>query len=275
MPETRELERQLRLATRTGKYIVGRKEVLRSLKGSKMLVWSASANIPPEILDQSRAAGIPTLRYEGNPIQLGRACGIPFKVSVIAIKSPGDADFSAFKVAQDYSPSQSFLSPSLSSFGSTTPIATSIEPRLTGQGTAATLEPEEVISPTVQPTRSVTEKTKEIKVETGKETIAEGKEAPKTTERKKRKKKKNRADASSEKDEEEEEGEKEKTKEERSLEPSEKGEVAAEEEEEDRVAGEKETAGKGKKGSKKSKIAEKKKKKASASKGKTSKSPKD
>lgn len=274
MPETRELERQLRLATRTGKYIVGRKEVLRSLKGSKMLVWSASANIPPEILDQSRAAGIPTLRYEGNPIQLGRACGIPFKVSVIAIKSPGDADFSAFKVAQDYSPSQSFLSPSLSSFGSTTPIATSIEPRLTGQGTAATLEPEEVISPTVQPTRSVTEKTKEIKVETGKETIAEGKEAPKTTERKKRKKK-NRADASSEKDEEEEEGEKEKTKEERSLEPSEKGEVAAEEEEEDRVAGEKETAGKGKKGSKKSKIAEKKKKKASASKGKTSKSPKD
>ncbi len=273
MPETRELERQLRLATRTGKYIVGRKEVLRSLKGSKMLVWSASANIPPEILDQSRAAGIPTLRYEGNPIQLGRACGIPFKVSVIAIKSPGDADFSAFKAAQDYSPSQSFLSPSPSSFGSTTPIATSIEPRLTGQGTAATLEPEEVISSTVQPTRSVTEKTKEIKVETGKETIAEGKEAPKTTERKKRKKK--RADASSEKDEEEEEGEKEEAKEERSLEPSEKGEVAAEEEEDDGVAGEKETAGKGKKGSKKSKIAEKKKKKASASNGKTSKSPKD
>ena len=46
MPEERELEKQLRVAAKTGKYIVGRREVLSGVKGSKLLVWSASANVP-------------------------------------------------------------------------------------------------------------------------------------------------------------------------------------------------------------------------------------
>ena len=42
MPENLELEKQLKLAKRTGSYLVGRREVLSGLKGSKLLVWSAS-----------------------------------------------------------------------------------------------------------------------------------------------------------------------------------------------------------------------------------------
>jgi large subunit ribosomal protein L30e len=98
-----DLERQLKVATRTGKYVVGRREVTGSLKGSKLIVWSASANLPTKILDECKTLQIPAIRFDGNPIELGKTCGIPFKVSVIAVKSAGDAVLSQFEGSQDYS----------------------------------------------------------------------------------------------------------------------------------------------------------------------------
>src|SRR5487761_356550 len=102
MPASSELEKQLKKATKTGKYVVGRKEVLASLKGSKFLVWSSSANISQEILNQSKVLQIPALRFDGDPIALGKTCGIPFKVSVIAVRSAGDADLNSFSNSRDY-----------------------------------------------------------------------------------------------------------------------------------------------------------------------------
>ena len=78
MVERRDLEKQLKLAAKTGKYLVGRREVLGGLKGSKLLVWSASANIPQQILDDCRSQSVPAVKFEGNPVELGKACGIPF-----------------------------------------------------------------------------------------------------------------------------------------------------------------------------------------------------
>ena len=101
MPE-RELEKQLKVAAKTGKYIVGRREVLSGVKGSKLLVWSASANVPQRILDECKAMSVPAVRFDGNPVELGRACGIPFRVSVIALKSTGDADLRTYSNASDY-----------------------------------------------------------------------------------------------------------------------------------------------------------------------------
>jgi large subunit ribosomal protein L30e len=102
MPENLELEKQLKLAKRTGSYLVGRREVLSGIKGSKLLVWSDSSNLPQTILDQSRDLSIPAIKFNGNPVELGRACGIPFRVSVIAVKTPGDADLAAFTKSADY-----------------------------------------------------------------------------------------------------------------------------------------------------------------------------
>jgi large subunit ribosomal protein L30e len=102
MSDERELEKQLKIAAKTGNYVVGRREVQSGIKGSKLLVWSASANLPQGILDECRGLSVPAFRFSGNPVELGRACGIPFRVSVIALKSPGDADLSAFSRASDY-----------------------------------------------------------------------------------------------------------------------------------------------------------------------------
>jgi ribosomal protein L30E len=97
-----DLEKQLKLVTKTGKYLVGRKEVLNSLKGTKLLVWSASANLPPRIFEEAKNLEVPAIRFDGNPIELGRTIGIPFKVSIMAVKSPGDASLGSFEKSQDY-----------------------------------------------------------------------------------------------------------------------------------------------------------------------------
>jgi large subunit ribosomal protein L30e len=102
MAENLELEKQLKLVKKTGSYIVGRREVSNSLKGSRLLVWSASANVPQLILDECKNLSVPAIKFAGNPVELGRACGIPFRVSVIALKAAGDADLSAFTKAADY-----------------------------------------------------------------------------------------------------------------------------------------------------------------------------
>jgi len=103
MPEERDLEKQLKLVAKTGKYVVGRREVMSGIKGTKLLVWSASAGLPQTILDNSKSLQIPAVRFNGNPVELGRACGIPFRVSVIAVKSAGDADHKSFSNSADYS----------------------------------------------------------------------------------------------------------------------------------------------------------------------------
>ena len=102
MPQERDLEKQLKLVAKTGKYVVGRREVMGGIKGSKLLVWSASAGLPQTILDDSKNLQIPAVRFNGNPVELGRACGIPFRVSVIAVKSAGDADLKAYSSSADY-----------------------------------------------------------------------------------------------------------------------------------------------------------------------------
>jgi len=102
MPEHLDLEKQLKLVSKTGTYVVGRREVSNSLKGSKLLVWSASANLPQNILDEARNLSVPAIKFAGNPVELGRACGIPFRVSVIALKSTGDADLTPFTKSSDY-----------------------------------------------------------------------------------------------------------------------------------------------------------------------------
>ena len=111
MPSLTDLEKRLKSATKTGKWVVGRKEVLSSLKGSKLLVWSASANVPSEILSQCKSLQVPALRFDGDPMALGATCGIPYKVSVLAVKSSGDADLSAYANSQDYSSPRSRFSP--------------------------------------------------------------------------------------------------------------------------------------------------------------------
>lgn len=85
-----------------GKYKCGTKEVLSSIKSSKLLILSESVSLPlrAEIEEKSKESTIPICYFRGNSVQLGKLCNKPFRVSVIALKSGTEEDINAILSSQ-------------------------------------------------------------------------------------------------------------------------------------------------------------------------------
>lgn|SRR5579884_3202456 len=85
----RTLEKVIRDAMTADKYQSGLKEVLQSVKGSKLIIVSNSVN-PNEkskLEVQAKSANVPVYEFSGNSVQLGKLCNKPFRITAIAIKS--------------------------------------------------------------------------------------------------------------------------------------------------------------------------------------------
>merc|ERR1711976_536135 len=87
---------RLALVVKSGKYHLGYKETLKSLrKGASKLVIIAN-NTPPlrksEIEYYAMLAKVGVHHYSGNNIELGTACGRYFRVTTLTITDPGDSD---------------------------------------------------------------------------------------------------------------------------------------------------------------------------------------
>ena len=76
------------------KSILGSKEVLHSIKDSKLVVLSQSASkiTADKILENAKKEKISTLQFEGSSVALGRLCGLQFRVSTISLTSISDAN---------------------------------------------------------------------------------------------------------------------------------------------------------------------------------------
>jgi large subunit ribosomal protein L30e len=85
-----------------GKYKCGTKEVLSSIKTSKLLILSESVPLPmrAQIEEKSKESTIPICYFKGNSLQLGKLCNKPFRVSVIALKSGTEEDISVIMSSQ-------------------------------------------------------------------------------------------------------------------------------------------------------------------------------
>ena len=85
-----------------GKYKCGTKEVLSSIKASKLLILSESVpmRIRAKIEEKSKESTIPICYFKGNSLQLGKLCNKPFRVSVIALKSGTEEDISVIMSSQ-------------------------------------------------------------------------------------------------------------------------------------------------------------------------------
>jgi large subunit ribosomal protein L30e len=83
------IEKTLKEAVGSSSFKCGHKEVLQSIKGSKLIVLSRSANAPTRrvLEQQALAAGVQIHQFDGNSMQLGKLCGKPFRVAVVAIKA--------------------------------------------------------------------------------------------------------------------------------------------------------------------------------------------
>ena len=97
MISEKNLEKILRTVIKTGKSIIGAKEVSRFIKGSKVIIYSSSLSKDwiSEVENTCKSLSIPFIEFKGTSVDLGRICGRPFPVSTISIKSPGEGDISS------------------------------------------------------------------------------------------------------------------------------------------------------------------------------------
>jgi large subunit ribosomal protein L30e len=83
------IEKKLKEAVSSSNFKCGHKQALQTLKGSKLIVLSRSVNATTrKVLEQQAlATGVPIHQFDGNSMQLGKLCGKPFRIAVVAIKT--------------------------------------------------------------------------------------------------------------------------------------------------------------------------------------------
>jgi large subunit ribosomal protein L30e len=85
----RTLEKVIKDAVTADRYKSGLKEVLQSVKGSKLIIVSKSigSNERARLEEQAKSANVAIYEFAGNSVQLGKLCNKPFRMTAIAIKS--------------------------------------------------------------------------------------------------------------------------------------------------------------------------------------------
>ena len=87
---------RLALVMKSGKFVLGYKQTLKTLRNSKSKLVIIANNTPPlrksEIEYYAMLAKTGVHHYTGNNIELGTACGKYFRVCTLSITDPGDSD---------------------------------------------------------------------------------------------------------------------------------------------------------------------------------------
>jgi large subunit ribosomal protein L30e len=85
----KKIEKITREAILSKKYRAGAKEVMKSIKGTKLLITSESMGqkLKEKLEKQASSSNIPLYHFRGSSLQLARLCGLPYRVSAISIKT--------------------------------------------------------------------------------------------------------------------------------------------------------------------------------------------
>mmetsp|Transcript_46859 Transcript_46859/g.124699 ORF Transcript_46859/g.124699 Transcript_46859/m.124699 type:complete len:113 (+) Transcript_46859:40-378(+) len=87
---------RLALVMKSGKYTLGYKSTLKTLRSGKSKLVIISSNCPPlrksEIEYYAMLAKTSVHHYAGGNVDLGTACGKFYRVSSLSITDPGDSD---------------------------------------------------------------------------------------------------------------------------------------------------------------------------------------
>merc|ERR1711893_412453 len=87
---------RLALVMKSGKYVLGYKQTLKTLRQGKAKLVIIANNTPPlrksEIEYYAMLAKTGVHHYNGNNIERGTACGKYFRVTTLSITDPGDSD---------------------------------------------------------------------------------------------------------------------------------------------------------------------------------------
>ncbi|ERL94461.1 60S ribosomal protein L30 [Dendroctonus ponderosae] len=99
---------RLALVMKSGKYCLGYKQTLKTLRQGKAKLIIISNNTPSlrksEIEYYAMLAKTGVHHYTGNNVELGTACGKYFRVCAMSITDPGDSDIIKTMPAGDGAP---------------------------------------------------------------------------------------------------------------------------------------------------------------------------
>ena len=87
------LEKALKDALKEDKITMGSKQVLNSIKNSKLIVLSQSVEkeMFEKIETDAKKEKIPYVNFQGTSVALGRLCGLQFRISTLSFTSLADA----------------------------------------------------------------------------------------------------------------------------------------------------------------------------------------
>ncbi len=88
------LEKALKDALKEDKVTMGAKQVLHSIKNSKLIVLSQSVEkeIFEKIQSDAKKEKIPFVNFQGTSVALGRLCGLQFRISTLSFTSLTDTN---------------------------------------------------------------------------------------------------------------------------------------------------------------------------------------
>ena len=88
------LEKALKDALKEDKVTMGAKQVLNSLKNSKLIVLSQSVEkeMFEKIESDAKKEKTPYVNFQGTSVALGRLCGLQFRISTLSFTSLTDAN---------------------------------------------------------------------------------------------------------------------------------------------------------------------------------------
>ena len=88
------LEKSLKDALKEEKLTMGTRQVLNSVKNSKLIVLSQSVKkeMFEKIESHAKKEKIPLVNFQGTSVALGRLCGLQFRISTISFTSIDDTN---------------------------------------------------------------------------------------------------------------------------------------------------------------------------------------
>ena len=88
------LEKSLRDAHKEGNITMGTRQVLNSVKNSKLIVLSQSVEkeMFEKIKSNATKEKIPLVNFHGTSVALGKLCGVQFRISSISFTTLSDAN---------------------------------------------------------------------------------------------------------------------------------------------------------------------------------------
>ena len=91
------LEKALKDSIKENKCIFGSKQVIKSIKNSKLIVVSQSLTneISKKLAETAEQEKVPTVKFEGTSVALGKLCGFQFRISTIAFNSLTEANITS------------------------------------------------------------------------------------------------------------------------------------------------------------------------------------